>query len=70
MPGTVDVNLHCTLEELPEDRLTDVGQDAVRPEGVETLKLTVPDSPCRLVTVTVLLPEDPALNETGVADML
>ena len=66
----MDVNLHCALEVPPGERVRDGGQIAVRPVGVDAVRLTGPDSPERLVTVMVLLAEEPAWNETGVAEMM
>ncbi len=56
----MDVNLHCALEVPPGERVRDGGQIAVRPVGVDAVRLTGPDSPERLVTVMVLFAEEPA----------
>jgi hypothetical protein len=42
----------------------------VSPAGLETLRLTVPANPCKLVIVTLLVVEEAAGNETVGADIL
>jgi hypothetical protein len=54
----------------PEDRMILGEHDAMSPVEVVTARLTGPDSPERLVKVTVLLPDEPAVNETDEAEML
>ncbi len=70
VPGVVEANVQDAVAVPPDDSVTLEGQVPVRPEGVETLRLTGPDSPNRLIKVTVLVPEEPALNETDDADRL
>lgn len=66
----VEVNWHCTLDAPPDTRITLDGHEPATPEGVETLKVKLPDNPRMLVTVTVLIPVSPAANETDEAEML
>jgi hypothetical protein len=42
----------------------------VRPEDADALRVTGPDNPERLVKLTVLFPDDPAVKETVEAEML
>ncbi len=62
--------MHDAVDVPPADRVTLEGHEAVSPDGAATARLTVPDSPERLVRLTVLLPDDPAVNETEEAEML
>jgi len=50
--------------------VTLAGQETVTAEGAETLRLTVPAKPERLVKVTGLLVEDPGAKETVGDEML
>ena len=70
VPGVVEANVQDAVDVPPDDRVTLEVHIPVSPEGVEALRLTGPDSPNKLVKVTVLVPEEPALNETDDADML
>ncbi len=70
VPGVVEANVQDAVDVPPDDRVTLEGHVPVSPEGVEALRLTGPDRPNKLVKVTVLVPEEPALNETDEADML
>ena len=70
VPGVVEEKVQGAVDVPPDDRVTLEGHAPVSPEGVETLRLTGPDKPNRLVKVTVLVPEEPAVNETDDADML
>lgn len=70
MPGTVEENVHDAVDVPPDDNVTLEGHVPVTAEGVATLSPTGPDSPNRLVKVTVLVPDEPILNETEAADML
>ncbi len=70
VPGVVEANVQNAVDVPPDDRVTLEGHVPVSPEGVEALRLTGPDRPNKLVKVTVLVPEEPALNETDDADML
>ncbi len=70
VPGVVEANVQDAVDVPPDDRVTLEGHVPVSPEGVEALRLTGPDRPNKLVKVTVLVPEEPALNETDDADML
>jgi hypothetical protein len=70
VPGDADANVHDTEEVPPPDRVTLEGHDAVSPEVVDTARLTGPARPDRLVRLRVLLPDEPAVNETDDAEML
>jgi hypothetical protein len=59
-----------TVELAPDERLTLDGQDAETPEGAEAVRVTEPESPERLVRVTLPLPEDGGVKETDDAEML
>lgn len=54
----------------PDDSVTLEGHVPVTAEDVATFRLTGPNSPNRLVKVTVLVPDEPVVNETEDADML
>ena len=62
--------MHDAVDVPPADRVTLEGHDAVSPDGAATERLTGPDSPERLVRLTVLLPDDPPVNETDEAEKL
>ena len=62
--------MHDPVDVPPGDRVAFGEHDAVSPDGVDTATLTSPDSPERLVKLTVLLPDEPAVNETDEAEML
>jgi hypothetical protein len=68
-PGVVEVKVHDAVVVLPES-VTVVGHDPVSPGGTVRVRLNDPDRPNRLVSVTALVPEEPLLNETGVAEMV
>ena len=70
MPGVVEENVQDAVDVPPDDSVTLEGQVPVSPDGVETLRPRGPDSPNKLVKVTVLVPEEPAVNETGEANIL
>ncbi len=70
MPGVVAAKVHDPLEVPPEDSVTLGEHEAESPEGDDTARLTGPDRPKRLAMLTVLVPEDPAVNETDPAVML
>jgi len=53
----------------PDVRMTLEVQLTERPEGADVARVTVPTKPKRLVNVTDPTAEEPALNETGEADM-
>jgi hypothetical protein len=59
-----------TLVLVPGNRVVPDGQDAARPGGVLTVRPTGPDRPLTLVSPTVPLPVEPAVNETVEAKML
>ena len=54
----------------PADRMALGEQDDETPEGDVTARLTSPDNPERLVRLTVLLPDEPAVKETDEAEIL
>lgn len=56
--------MHCTVVVPPEGKSSDDGHDPLRPEGIERLRLTFPDSPRILFTVTKPL-EEPTVNGTA-----
>lgn len=64
------MKVHAAAEVAPEDRVTLVGQEAVSPADVLIERLTGPDSPERLVKLTVLEPEEPCVKEVDDAEML
>jgi hypothetical protein len=68
-PGTVDLKEQETVVVLPGARFALDGQETVTVDGAETLRITGPDRPERLVRLTVPFPEG-AVNETGDAEML
>ena len=70
VPAVVAANVHDAVDVPPADRATLEGHDAVSPDGAATARFTSPDSPERLVRLTVLSPDDPAVNETDEAEML
>jgi hypothetical protein len=70
VPGDAAVNVHDPVTVPPGDRVTLEEQEAVRPDGTATARFAGPDSPERLVRLTVLLPEEPAVNEVDDAEML
>lgn len=70
MPGVVEEKVQDAVDVPPDDRVTLEGHEPVSPDGVETVRLTDPDRPNKLVTVTALVPEEPAGNETEDGDML
>lgn len=57
------------MDVLPADRMIPVGHEAVSPEGDVTARLTGPDNPERLVRLTVLLPDEPAVKDTDEAEI-
>lgn len=59
-----------TVELAPDDRLTLGGQDAETPEGAEATRVTEPESPDRLVRVTLPLPVEGGVKETDDAEIL
>ena len=69
VPEIVELYEQEIVVVLPGVRFAVDGHEAVRPEGVETLRLAGPASPERLVRVTVPLPEG-AVNDTDDAEML
>ncbi len=69
-PADDEENEHDPVTVPLEGRVRLAGQDAERPEGAETARLTGPESPKRLVRVTVPVAEEPALIATDCADML
>jgi len=70
VPGDAAANVHNPVDVLPAERVTVEEHDAVRPEEADTLRVTGPDNPERLVKLTVLFPEDPAVKDTVEAEML
>jgi len=62
--------VHEAVDVPPADRATLEGHDALSPDGATTERLTGPDRPERLVRLTVLFPDEPAVNETEDAEML
>ena len=62
--------MHETVELAPDERLTLEGHDAETPEGAEAARVTEPESPERLVRVTLPLPVDGGVKETDDAAML
>jgi hypothetical protein len=70
VPGDAAANVHNPVDVPPAERVTIDEHDAVRPEDADTLRVTGPDNPERLVKLTVLFPDDPAVNETAEAEML
>ena len=62
--------MHETVDVPLADKATLEGHDAVSPDGAATERLTGPDRPERLVKLTVLFPDEPAVNETDEAEML
>ncbi len=70
VPGVAEENVQVAVDVPPDESVTLEGHVPVSAEGVETLKFMGPDSPNRLVKVTVLVPEEPAVNETDDADIL
>jgi hypothetical protein len=70
VPGVVAANVHDAVDVPPAERVTLGEQDPVSPDGAVTVRLTGPDRPERLVKLTVLLPDEPAVNETDDAEML
>ena len=62
--------MHETVDVPLADRATLEGHDAVSPDGAATERLTGPDRPERLVKLTVLFPDEPAVNQTDEAEML
>jgi len=69
VPGDVAVNVQDAVDVPPAERVALEEHDAVRSGGVDTLRVTGPASPERLVRLTVPLPDDPAVNETEDAEM-
>jgi len=70
MPGVVEEKVQDAVDVPPDDSVTLEGHVPERPEGVETLRLMGPDRPNKLVEITVLIAEEPAVNETDDADIL
>jgi len=70
VPGVVEENVQDAADVPPDESVTLEGHVPVSAEGVETLRLMGPDSPNRLVNVMVLVPEEPAANETDDADIV
>ena len=70
VPGDAAAKVHNPVDVPPADRVTIDEHDAVRPEEADTLRVTGPDSPERLVRLTALFPDDPAVKETVEAEML
>ena len=64
MPGEADANAHKPADVPSVVSVTLEVHEAVRPDGAETLSVTGPDSPERLVKLRVLLPDDPAVKDT------
>jgi len=62
--------VHETVELDPDERLTLEGQDAETPDGADDAIVTVPESPERLVRVTLPLPVDGGMKETDDAEIL
>jgi len=69
VPGDVAANVQDAEDVPPAERVALEEHDAVRSGGVDTLRVTGPASPERLVRLTVLVPDDPAVNETDDAEM-
>jgi len=69
VPGDVAANVQDAVDVPPAERVALEVHDAVRSGGVDTLRVTGPASPERLVRLTVLVPDDPAVNETDDAEM-
>jgi len=69
VPGDVAANVQDAVEVPPAERVALEEHDAMRSGGVDTLRVTGPASPERLVRLTVPLPDDPAVNETEDAEM-
>jgi len=70
VPGVVEENVQDAADVPPDESVTLEGHVPVSAEGVETLRLMGPDSPNRLVTVTLLVPGEPAANETDDAEIV
>lgn len=70
VPADVAAKVHNAVDAPPADRATLEEHDAVSPDDAVTARLTGPESPERLVKVTVLLPDEPAVNEVDDAEML
>jgi len=70
MPGVVEENAQDAVNVPPDTKVALVGHVAMSTDGAEALRLTGPERPNKLVKVTVLVPEEPAANETDVADIL
>ena len=62
--------MHETVELTPDERLTLGGQDAETPDGADAVRVTEPESPERLVRVTLPLPVDGGMKETDDAEIL
>ncbi len=69
VPGVAEENVQDAVDVPPDESVTLDGHVPVSAGGVETLRLMGPDSPNRLVMVTVLVPEEPAANETDDAEI-
>ena len=69
VPGDVAANVQDAVDVPPAERVALEEHDAMRSGGVDTLRVTGPASPERLVRLTVPLPDDPAVNETEDAEM-
>jgi len=70
VPAEAAVNVHDPVDVPPGDRVALGEHDAVSSEGVDTATVTGPASPERLVKLTVLLPDEPVVNETDEPEML
>jgi hypothetical protein len=70
VPADVATKVHVAADVPPAVRVTLGVQDDVSPDVDETPRLTGPDNPKRLVRLTVLLPDPPAVNEMDGAEML
>jgi len=70
VPGVTEEKVQDAVDVPPDESVTLEGHMPVSAEGVETLRLMGPDSPDKLVKVTVLVPEEPAVNEMDDADIL
>lgn len=70
VPAEAAAKEHDAVDVPPADRMTFAEHEAVSPEGDVTVRLTGPDSPERLVRLTVLLPDEPAVKDTDDAEIL
>jgi len=70
VPGDVEEYTHVVVDVPPGGKLTLAGQDTATPVGAVTLRLTGPDRPKRLVSVTVPVVEEFDEMETEDAEIL